>query len=92
LAVEEWEEDEVDLEEEPELGEEEPEEWDPPEQYYVDVAADSTLVVRRESDDKIVNDLREARFMLCPRCLRKLHYGTWDGKTFKCHYYANEVF
>jgi len=29
LAVEEWEEDEVDLEEEPELGEEEPEEWDP---------------------------------------------------------------
>ena len=59
--------------------------------YYVDMDERGNLVVRRASDDKVVSDPYRTKFMLCSaRCARKCHYGTFDGKVFKCFFYDLE--
>ena len=61
------------------------------EAYYVDVDEEGNLVVRRASDDEVVSDPYRTKFMLCSaRCARKCHYGTFDGRVFKCFFYDLE--
>jgi len=59
--------------------------------FYVSVDDDGDLVVmeqREDGDDIVVSDKYETKFMLCSgRCVRKEHYGEFDGKVFKCYYY-----
>ena len=59
--------------------------------FYVSVDDDGDLVVmeqREDGDDVVVSDKFETKFMLCSgRCVRKEHYGEFDGKVFKCYFY-----
>jgi len=59
--------------------------------FYVTIDDDGDLVVmefKEDGNDVVVSDKFETKFMLCSgRCVRKEHFGDFDGKIFKCYYY-----
>jgi len=63
--------------------------------YYVDTVEED-LVVRElredEADeDPVVSDKYKTKFLLCSaRCVKKCHFGSFDGRTFKCNFFDLE--
>lgn len=57
--------------------------------FYVDEESGDLVVC---DDDKVVSNKYTTKFQLCSaRCVRKSHFGTFDGKTFRCYFYDEET-
>lgn len=46
---------------------------------------DLVVVEETENHQRIVSDKFSTRFVLCPRCIRKEHYGVFDNNVFICN-------